>query len=82
VQVIERRSPDPAGSRLALAATLPAVTWNLLVTLSGAQRVSWIIWSWILAAAVLLYAARRDSKKETRDRQAAPPMKREGAGIV
>jgi hypothetical protein len=72
VQVIERRSPDPGSSRLALAATLPAVTWNLLVTLSGAQRISWIIWSWMLAAAMLLYSARRDSKK----------VKREGAGIV
>ena len=62
VQVIERRSPDPAGSRLALVATLPAVMWNLLMTLSGAQRVSWILWSWILAAIALLLAARRDSK--------------------
>lgn len=62
VQVIERRSPDPAGSRLALAATLPAVVWNLLVTLSSAQRVSWILWSWLLAAIALLVAARRKSK--------------------
>lgn len=82
VQVIERRSPDPGSSRLALAATLPAVTWNLLVTLSGAQRVSWIIWSWILAAAAVLFAARRDSRKEAQDRQPSTPMKREGAGIV
>jgi hypothetical protein len=82
VQVIERRSPDPGSSRLALAATLPAVTWNLLVTLSGAQRVSWIIWSWILAAAVLLFNARRDSKKEARERQQPMPMKREGADFV
>lgn len=82
VQVIERRSPDPGSSRLALAATLPAVTWNLLVTLSGAQRLSWIIWSWILAAAVLLFNARRDSKKEARERQQPMPTKREGAGIV
>ncbi|HEY9450463.1 MAG TPA: hypothetical protein VIQ74_01625 [Gemmatimonadaceae bacterium] len=59
VQVIERRSPDPARSELALAATLPAVTWNLLVTLSVAQRISWILWSWILAAIALLLAARR-----------------------
>lgn len=80
VQVIERRSPDPAGSRLALAATLPAVTWNLLVTLSGAQRVSWIIWSWILAA-TLAYIARRNSKRTERDRQRTPPLRREGAGI-
>jgi hypothetical protein len=62
VQVIERRSPDPAGSRFALAATLPAVVWNLLVTLSSAQRVSWILWSWLLAAVTLLFAARRSSK--------------------
>ena len=62
-QVIERRSPDPARSRFALAITLPAVTWNLLVTLSGAQRVSWIIWIWILAASGLLLDARRSSKK-------------------
>jgi hypothetical protein len=83
VQVIERRSPDPAGSRLALAATLPAVTWNLLVTLSGAQRISWIIWTWTLAAVALLYGARRNSKKTAPGgRQRAAPEKREGAGIV
>lgn len=62
VQVIERRSPDPGRSRLALVATLPAVTWNLLVTLSRAQRISWILWTWILAAIALLLGARRDSK--------------------
>lgn len=83
VQVIERRSPDPAGSRMALAATLPAVTWNLLVTLSGAQRVSWIIWSWTLAAVALLYAARRNPKKAAPDdRQQVARAKREGAGIM
>ena len=59
VQVIERRSPDPSGSRFGLAATLPAVAWNLLVTLSGAQRISWIIWMWILTAAVLFPTERR-----------------------
>jgi predicted metal-dependent phosphoesterase TrpH len=62
VQVIERRSPDPDHSRLALVATLPAVTWNLLVTLSSAQRISWILWTWILATIALLLGARRDSK--------------------
>jgi hypothetical protein len=52
------------------------------VTLSGAQRISWIIWSWILAAAVLLFNARRDSKKEARERRQQTPMKLEDAGIV
>jgi predicted metal-dependent phosphoesterase TrpH len=65
VQVIERRSPDPARSRLALVATLPAVIWNLLVTLSGAQRISWILWSWILAALALFLTARRNSKHKS-----------------
>jgi predicted metal-dependent phosphoesterase TrpH len=82
VTIVERRSPDPAGSRVALAATLPAVTWNLLVTLSGAQRISWIIWSWILAAAALLYTARRESKRVVHDTPVAPPAKREDAAIV
>lgn len=63
VRVIERRSPDPARSRLALAATLPAVTWNLLVTLSSGQRISWILWSWILAAIALLIGARRNADR-------------------
>ncbi len=82
VQVIERRSPDAGGSRFGLAATLPAVAWNLLVTLSGAQRVSWIIWTWILTAAVLLPAARRGTKEDAPGRQQPTPVPNEGAGIV
>lgn len=65
VQVIERRSPDPGRSRLALAATLPAVVWNLLVTLSPAQRVSWILWAWLLAAAGMVRTARRRRRPAT-----------------
>jgi len=52
VQVIERRSPSADRSRVALAATLPAVAWNLFVTLSPMERVSWIVWAWIIAALV------------------------------
>ncbi len=50
VRVVERRSPDPGRSMVARAATLPLVAWNLLTTLSFPQRISWIIWSWALAA--------------------------------
>jgi hypothetical protein len=53
VQVVERRSPDTARTKLGLAATLPAVAWNMLVTLSPAQRMSWILWSWALVAIVI-----------------------------
>ncbi|MBX6332152.1 MAG: hypothetical protein IRY91_09940 [Gemmatimonadaceae bacterium] len=59
VQVIERRSPDPGRSRLALAATLPAVTWNLFRTLSPAQRLSWLAWAWGIAALVAARTSRR-----------------------
>ena len=50
VQVAARRSPDPGRSSLTLAATLPAAAWNLLVTLSPAERVSWIVWAWVATA--------------------------------
>ena len=52
VQVIERRSPGADRSRVALAATLPAVAWNLFVTLSPMERLSWIVWAWIIAVLV------------------------------
>jgi len=53
VQVIERRSPSADRSRVALSATLPAVAWNLFVTLSPVERVSWIVWAWIVAALIV-----------------------------
>jgi hypothetical protein len=59
VQVIARRSPNSGRSRLALATTLPAVAWNMWATLSPAQRVSWVVWSWLLAAVANVRAARR-----------------------
>lgn len=59
VQVIARRSPDPGGSRLALAATLPAVSWNMLTTLAPSQRVSWIVWSWVVFALVAIATSTR-----------------------
>ncbi|HEX6535467.1 MAG TPA: hypothetical protein VF041_12795 [Gemmatimonadaceae bacterium] len=58
VRIVARRSPDPGRSRLALAATLPAVGWNLFVTLSPAQRASWIVWSWLVAS-LAMFAPRR-----------------------
>jgi hypothetical protein len=62
VRLIERRSPDPDASTLALAATLPAVTWNLLRTLSPAERVSWLAWTWAIAA--LAWVRRRFVSRE------------------
>lgn len=59
-RVIGRRSPDPGRSAVVLAATLPAVAVNILVTLSPGERLSWLLWSWGLAAMVLARAGRRD----------------------
>lgn len=59
VRIVARRSPDPGRSRIALAATLPAVAWNLVATLAPPQRASWIAWSWALFALVALATAGR-----------------------
>ena len=49
VRVVERRSPDPGRSALALAFTAPVAAWQMLASLSPAQRVSWVVWAWVLA---------------------------------
>lgn len=63
VYVVERRRVTPPMSNLALIGTVPAVGWNLLITLSPAERVSWIIWTWaswaLLGAALGVASARR-----------------------
>lgn len=61
VEVIARRSPDPAGSRVLVVATLPAVAWNILLTMSPLERLTWITWSWVLTA-LTVYAAERRSR--------------------
>ncbi|HEX5437087.1 MAG TPA: hypothetical protein VFW98_08005 [Gemmatimonadaceae bacterium] len=58
VRVIARRSPDPGRSTLALAATLPAVATTMLTTLSPAERVSWLVWTWMLAGLALVSTRR------------------------
>lgn len=61
VEVIARRSPDAAGSRVLLVATLPAVAWNILRTMSALERITWITWAWI-ATAIAVYAADRRTR--------------------
>lgn len=58
VFVLERRRVAPASSAIGLSATLPAVAWNMLLTLSAAERVSWLVWTWFLALVIPL-AGRR-----------------------
>ncbi len=61
VRVIERRSPDPGRSRVALALTLPAVALDMLRTLSWPERASWIVWSWVAARISIVGARRREA---------------------
>lgn len=58
VEVVARRTPDPADSRALMVATLPAVAWNILRTMSPVERMTWITWAWI-ATALAVYAADR-----------------------
>lgn len=58
-RVILRRSPDAGRSPLALAATLPAVAGTMLVTLSPAERVAWLVWTWGIALALVGVRRRR-----------------------
>ena len=59
VRIVARRSPDPNGSAALLAATLPAVVWNVVLTLAPGERVSWIIWTWIATVLAMRADLRR-----------------------
>lgn len=57
--IVARRTPDAGRSHALLADTLPAVAWNLLLTLSPLERLSWIAWVWILTLVPRRIARRR-----------------------
>ena len=46
VRVVERRRTNRDGTALRLAATVPTSLWGMLVTLSPAERLSWLVWIW------------------------------------
>lgn len=52
-RVIERRVPYAGASLPALATTVPAVTWQMVGGLGGAERTSWLLWVWGTAFLVL-----------------------------
>lgn len=58
VEVIARRSPDGGRSNALVVATLPAVAWNVLRTMSPLERLSWIAWAWTITAIAMYGAAR------------------------
>ncbi len=50
-RVIERVGADPGASIPALALTIGSAPLRMLTTLSGDERVMWVIWTWSIAAA-------------------------------
>lgn len=50
--VVERRVAWSGPSPVALAVTAPAVAWSMFGGIGPGERVSWILWSWLLALGV------------------------------
>jgi hypothetical protein len=63
-RAVERRVADADGSPIRLALAVPLATWRMLTTLSTDQRVSWIIWAWVLAAAWFVGRAARERRRQ------------------
>jgi hypothetical protein len=64
VFVLERRRVTPASSAIGLATTLPAVAWNMFRTLSVAERISWLVWTWTLALVIPLAGQRHKERSD------------------
>ncbi|HEX6808466.1 MAG TPA: hypothetical protein VF118_10790 [Gemmatimonadaceae bacterium] len=58
VEVVARRTPDGGQYRALVVATLPAVAWNILRTMSPLERLSWIAWAWIVTG-ILMFSVSR-----------------------
>jgi hypothetical protein len=57
-RVVKRRTANPGNSPLLLAATIVTVPTRMLTTLSVEERVMWLLWIWIVVAALWLRRAR------------------------
>lgn len=59
-RVVERVGTETEGASLAL--TLPALAWRLMTTLTLPQRVSWLLWTWLIAGGIALMQRRRTAR--------------------
>lgn len=65
--VVERRVPWAGDDPVALATTVPAITWNMFGGISAAERVAWLTWIWLIAIlAPLALGVRQDSGDRAR----------------
>jgi hypothetical protein len=58
-KVVERRVADPGASKALLALTVVAAPIDMLRTLSVDERVAWLLWTWLISAAVWAAGRRR-----------------------
>ena len=64
--VVERRVPYSGEDAVSLAATVPAITWAMFSGMGPAERVSWLVWTWLIALAI----TQRPGPRRTRSRRA------------
>lgn len=51
--VVERRMPWSGEDPASLVMTAPAITWAMFGGMGGAERISWLAWTWLLALVVV-----------------------------
>jgi len=61
-KVVERRIADPGDSAPRLAASVATVPYRMLTTLSTDERISWLVWTWLMFAAARLARRNRTSQ--------------------
>lgn len=59
-RVVERVGTETEGVTLAL--TLPALVWRIATTLKAPQRVSWLVWTWVIALALAAWRRGRAAR--------------------
>jgi hypothetical protein len=71
IRVVERRRVIPPAGLIGLALTVPAVVWQLLRTLSPAERICWVAWIWGFAL-VAFHLRGRSVRRPPGERRADP----------
>ena len=57
-RVVERRSPYLGTSPWVLAMTVPAIGWQMFGGIGLAERISWLVWTWLIALGVWRFRRR------------------------
>ncbi|MFO7892321.1 MAG: hypothetical protein R6U63_01190 [Longimicrobiales bacterium] len=61
--VVERQSPYLGHSPAALAVTAPAIAWQMFGGMGVAERLSWLVWVWLVALTAPLLRARAAGRR-------------------